>query len=207
MKNDLTRLGALRTALQFVWNRLASRRSAAVGGCSQVEPLLLKMESRLSLFTIWRPDCSRCYPTAILPALKIQLWEGRGPCKWHEARVRSPGELSRSFSFCVRVPARGDFSPGWMGTAPPLYRQPLARLFSLVNFSLSLGNEQTQRFYPYMGRSARGPVFTVWSDNRGQCEGARVISLNNFLPPFVCRCWVLACVLVLALERFYLWFF
>lgn len=45
-----------------------------------VEPLLLKMESGLSLFTIWRPHCSLFYRTAILPAFKIQLLGGeRGP--------------------------------------------------------------------------------------------------------------------------------
>lgn len=93
--NGLTRFGALRTALQFVWNRLAVG-ARLLWRLQPVEPLLLKMESRLSLFTIWRPDCSLCYPTAILPALKIQLWERRGPCKWQEVHVRSLGGLSRS---------------------------------------------------------------------------------------------------------------
>lgn len=104
-----------------MWNRLAVA-ARLLWRLQPVEPLLLKMESRLSLFTIWRPDCSLCYPTAILPALKIQLWERRGPCKMTGgtcpvARWALPVG-GYAFLFCVRLPARREFSPGLTGTAP-----------------------------------------------------------------------------------------
>lgn len=96
--------------------------------------------------------------------------------------VSSPGRRLRVLILCTGPGPSRVFS-GVDGHGSPLYRQPLARLFSLVNFSLSLGNEQPQSFYPYMDRSAQCPVFTVLSHNSGQCEGARSISLNNFVPP------------------------
>lgn len=96
--------------------------------------------------------------------------------------MSSPGRRLRVFILCTRPGPPRVFS-GVDGHGSLLYRQPLARLFSLDNFSLSLGNEQTQRFYPYMVRSAQGLVFTVLSYNSGPCEGARSISLNSFAPP------------------------
>lgn len=78
----------------------------------------------------------------------------------------SPGRRLRVFILFAGPGPPRVFS-GVDGHGSPLYRQPLARLFSLVNFSLSLGNEQTQRFYPYMVRSAQGPVFKVLSSSSG----------------------------------------
>lgn len=63
------------------------------------------MESGLSLFTIWRPHCSLFYPTAILPAFKIQLWGEKGAYKYEGFNVLSFDELLqlRGGICCVSV--------------------------------------------------------------------------------------------------------